>query len=100
MVRTLKAVRDGLTEGFENVHCTKSDTERNGYDFSQHSVCSANIFSQRMIEARNGCPALNVANGAVRSVEENVKPGLSSLAVTVSTTGVPYVNFISNFGQT
>jgi hypothetical protein len=97
MVRTFKAVRDGLTAGFERIQCAKSDTERKWYGFSEHSVCSAIGSSQRMIEERNGCAELNVANGAMRSVQKNVKTGLSSSAVTVSTTGVSYVTYLSNF---
>jgi hypothetical protein len=46
---------------------------------------------------RNGCAALNVANGAMRSVQANVKTGLSSPAVTLSTTRVIYMKSFSNF---
>jgi hypothetical protein len=48
--------------------------------------------------------ALNAANYAMTSVQENVTTGLTSLAVTVSTNRVIHVAFLSNFrfqsGQT
>jgi hypothetical protein len=43
------------------------------------------ISSQRIKEERNGCAAPNVANGAM-SVKANLKAGLSSPSVTLSTT--------------
>jgi hypothetical protein len=68
------------------------------------SVCTVNISSQRINEEKNGSAALNVTNGAMRSVQVNVKTGLTSPAVTVLTTSVIYVTFTSNlsfqFGQT
>jgi hypothetical protein len=82
MSRAVKAVRDnGLIEGFENIQCTKSNTERNWRDFSLHSTDNS---SQRIGKERNGGSALNVANGAMGSVHANVKPRLSSPAVAVS----------------
>jgi hypothetical protein len=50
-----------------------------------------------MKEERNGRAELNVAIGAMRNDHVNVKTGLSSPAVTVSTTGVSYVTFLSHF---
>jgi hypothetical protein len=60
MVRAVKAVGDKKMS-FENLQCTKSNTERNWHDFSQHSVCRLDISSQRIGEERNGCAALKVA---------------------------------------
>jgi hypothetical protein len=90
MMRAVNAVR----EGFENVQCTTSNPERNWQNFSQHSVCSEDIASQRIKVERNGCTALNAANGATRSVQANVKPGLSSAALAVSKTTVIYMIFL------
>jgi hypothetical protein len=42
---------------------------RNWHDFTQHSVCTVDISSQRTGEERNGCAAINVANGAMRDVQ-------------------------------
>jgi hypothetical protein len=44
---------------------------------------------------KNGCAALNVANGAMRIVQANVKTGLISPALTVSTFRVIYMTFLS-----
>jgi hypothetical protein len=52
------------------------------------------------LEHRGGekwCASLNV-NGAMRSVQANMKAGLSSFAVTVSTPRVIFMLFLSNFG--
>jgi hypothetical protein len=56
------------------------------------------IYSQRIKEERNWCGALNVANGAMRSVQTNVETGLtiSSAAMAVSTARVIYMEFLSN----
>jgi hypothetical protein len=69
-----------------------------------HSVCTVNISSQRINEEKNRCAALNATNGAMSSVQANVKTGLTSPAVTVLTTRVIYVTFTTNlsfqFGKT
>jgi hypothetical protein len=84
-------------EGFENVHCTKSNTERNWHYFSQHSVCTVNIFSQTTKAERNECSALSAVNDAKRNVQANVKTGLSPPPVTVSTSRMIYMTYLSNF---
>jgi hypothetical protein len=106
-VWVVKGFRDkkmGLPEGFGNVQCKKSSTDRNWPDFSQRNVCSVDISSHRIKVERNGCAALNVANGATRSVQANVESGFGSPAMTVSTTRVIYMTFLSNvsfqFGPT
>jgi hypothetical protein len=106
IVKAVKAVRDkkmDLTEGLKNVQCTESNTERHWYGFSQHSVSSVDISSQRTKEERNGCAALNVTNGAMRSTQANVKTGLGSPEVTGSSRVIYTTvlsNFIFQFGQT
>jgi hypothetical protein len=56
-----------------------------------HSVTSIDVSSQRTEKERNECAALNVATGATRSVQTNVKTELMSHAVSVSTTAVIYM---------
>jgi hypothetical protein len=54
------------------------------------SVCTVDIYSRRIKGEKNGCAALNVANGAMRSAQANVDTGLIPPAVTVSTARVVF----------
>jgi hypothetical protein len=59
------------------------------------SVYTVDISSRRIKGEKNGCAALNVANGAMRSAQANVKTGLVSPALAVSTARVIYMIFLS-----
>jgi hypothetical protein len=55
------------------------------------------FLSQGKTQERNRCAALNVANSTKRSVQANVKAGLSSHEVSVSATIEIYMTCLSNF---
>jgi hypothetical protein len=83
---------DWLIKGFENVQCTKNNTDRNWHEFSRHRVSTVNIYSHGIKKRReNVWAALNAANYAMTSVQENVMTGLTSPAVTVLTNTVSHM---------
>jgi hypothetical protein len=61
------------------------------------SVCTVEIYCQSIKEEKNGFASPNV-NGAVRSVQANMKTGLHSSAVTILTPRVLYMSFLSDLG--